>query len=105
MKIKEANEDMILFDNGYKIQCESKAICCAWNYADFEQIDDIAMLYDFDEDIIFEAVDFYGFRFGDKRGMFFVPCYSEQNGYYSSEIEIIFNGKKVLNLECEDKIN
>lgn len=34
--------------------------------------------------------------------LFFVPCYSEQNGYYSSDIEIYFNGKKVLQLECEE---
>jgi len=35
--------------------------------------------------------------------MFFVPCYSEQSGYYSFDVEIYYNGKQVLNLECEER--
>lgn len=43
----------------------------------------------------FEFVDGSGFRFGDNRMMHFVPCYSDQNGYYSDEIDIYYNGEKV----------
>lgn len=32
--------------------------------------------------------------------MVFVPCYSEQNGYYSSDVDIYYNDKKVLNVDC-----
>ena len=32
---------------------------------------------------------------------FFVPCYTEQNGYYSGDVDIYYNGKPVLNTECE----
>ena len=42
-----------------------------------------------------------GFRFGDNQAMFFVPCYSEQNGYYSSDVDIYYNGNAVLNVEAE----
>jgi hypothetical protein len=29
--------------------------------------------------------------------MVFVPCYSEQNGYYSCDVDIYYNGDLVLN--------
>jgi hypothetical protein len=35
--------------------------------------------------------------------MYFVPCYSEQNGYYSNDIDILLDGWKVLNVECEER--
>jgi hypothetical protein len=34
--------------------------------------------------------------------MFFVPCYSEQNGYYSSDIDIYLNGELYTHFECEE---
>ncbi len=83
MKIKEIDFEHILFDNGSKITFDHDQNCCEWNYADFEQLKDtVAMDIDFDENLIFEGVDEAGFRFGNKENMFFVPCYSEQNGYY-----------------------
>lgn len=36
--------------------------------------------------------------------MFFVPCYSEQNGYYSRDVDIYFNDEKVLGLRCVEII-
>lgn len=36
---------------------------------------------------------------------FFVPCYSEQNGCYTTDIKIYYtNTKEVLNLMCEERI-
>ncbi len=96
MKIISISEDGIFFDNGKHITYDHYQDCCEYNYADFEQLDDLARAYDFDEDLIFEEVEGCGFRFGDKRRMFFVPCYSEQNGYYSFDVDIYYNGKRVL---------
>ena len=102
MKIKEINEEQILFDNGFKIEYDHLQDCCESNYADFKQIEPMALNYEFDEHLIFEKVDDYGFRFGNEYGLlFFIPCYSDQNGYYSSDIDIYYNNTKVLNLECE----
>ena len=102
MKIKEINEEQILFDNGFKIEYDHYQDCCEVNYADFKQIEPMALNYEFDEDLLFEKVEDSGFRFGNKNGlMFFIPCYSEQNGYYVSDINIYYNNIKVLNLECE----
>lgn len=79
MKIKEVNVEHILFDNGMNITFDHDQDCCEYNFADFEQVDDIAKSMGFDENVIFEAVEGSGFRFGN------------------------LNGKKVLNFDCEMK--
>ena len=111
MKISEINRDYIKFDNGKLIEYYHRQDCCEDNYADFEAIDDLAKDVDFNENLDFEEdLDFeeceYGFRFGNKpNNMFFVPCYSEQkNGYYTMDINIIYNKKEVIkNLICKWK--
>ncbi len=102
MKVKEINEDMILFDNGNKITFDHKRDWCEYNHAQFDALDDIGMNTDFDENLVFQPVE-YGFMFGNlPNKMFFIPCYSEQDGYYTDLIDIYYNGKKVIeNLECE----
>lgn len=99
MRIKKIT-DTILFDNGSIIYYDHFQSCCEYNYADFKQIEDIAYSYNFDEELIFEYAN-GGFRFGDKRRMFYIPCYSEQNGYYTNEVDIYYNGKRVLETEGE----
>lgn len=60
-----------------------------------------ALEMDFEEELIFEAVENCGFRFGSKNTpMLFIPCYSEQNVFYSTNIEIFYNNEKVL---CSDR--
>lgn len=90
MRISNIDCGKIIFDNGNYIYFDHNPDCCECNYADFEQLDDIAWNYDFNENIMFETVNDYGFRFGDNRQMFFVPCYSSQNGYYSSDVDIYY---------------
>lgn len=93
MRIKEITDERITFDNGNHITYDHEQDCCEQNYADFEYLLDEAgiMSYDFPEDLEFEAVDGAGFRFGSTYRKFFVPCYSEQNGYYSSDIDIYYD--------------
>lgn len=102
MKIKEITDYTIVFDNGNIISYEHVPEWCECNYADFAQTDDIARMTEFDEDLDFEEVPEAGFRFGNNDGrMFFVPCYSDQNGYYSSDVSIYYNGKRVLGVDAE----
>ena len=105
MKIKEINSEHILFDNEMKIEFDHVQDCCEYNYADFEQLSDqqVIGIVEFDEKTMeFEKVEYSGFRFGSKgTQMYFVPCYSEQNGYYSSDVEIYFNNQKVLEVYGE----
>ena len=103
MKIVNITEDYIEFDNGNKITYDHDADCCEWNYADFSQVDDENIYkIDFEEDLKFEAVEDSGFRFGSNPlRMVFVPCYSSQNGYYSTDIVIYYNGELKLEFNAE----
>lgn len=101
MKIKSIDDSAIIFDNGMDITFDYVADCCEYNYAAFEEIYDLAKNFEFSENLIFEEVPNSGFRFDNNpQNMVFVPCYSEQSGYYSSDIDIYYNDKKVLNVDC-----
>ena len=100
MKINEITEEEIIFTNGKSISYTNLE-WYANNYPDFQQLDDLGRDYDFDEDLKFEKVDDYGFMFGDDHRMFFIPCYSKQNGYYSSEVDIYYGNELVLTAEGE----
>lgn len=103
-KIRGYKEDYLYFDNDMYIRAWHEPDCCEWNYADWENLDTEALTYDFDTSKLkFEEDDRYGFRFGDRpERMFFVPCYSEQNGYYSNKLQLDYNGANVLECECEE---
>lgn len=100
MRIKEITRERITFDNGNYIIYDHKSYCCERNYADFDYLQDEVgiMTYDFPEELEFEIVNGYGFRFGSDYRKFFVPCYSEQNGYYSSDINICYDTENGDNL-------
>lgn len=101
MKIIKVDLDSILFDTGDEITCYHAQNCCENNYADFLQLDDIARNTEFQKPLTFEFVEESGFRFGNENKMFFIPCYSIQSGYYSTCIDILFNGKIVAQGSCE----
>lgn len=106
MRISKVTSNAIIFDNGNEITFNHLQDCCEQNYADFNQIEEMAFNYDFDEDLQFESVKRAGFRFGNRNRnmMFFIPCYSEQNGYYSSDIQIYYNGMEMLDFEANEII-
>lgn len=103
-KITQIEDNELRFSDGTIIHCDHCQDCCEYNYADFNALDDLARNYDFDTSkLTFHAVDGVGFSFGDHpQRMFFVPCYSEQNGYYSDDIEVYLNGEHQAHLQCED---
>lgn len=107
MKIVEVTDEHILFDNGHKITFDHEQDCCEYNYADFSQLTPETVGYDaeFTEPLDFAFLCGKGFLFGNLgKAMIFVPCYSEQNGYYSTEIDIYYNGTKILCGRCEERI-
>lgn len=106
MKIKEVTGEHILFDDGQVITFIHELECSECNYPAFEDLDKDAFDFEFKKDLDFEAVDYAGFRFGNEGiRMFFIPCYSEQNGYYTANIDIFLNGQRViLDLVCEERL-
>lgn len=112
MKIKEVTDEHILFDNGNTITYHHCPDCCEVNYADFSILTENNVNYgfDFNEELTFEFIDEMGFRFGSKdpygaMHWIFIPCYSYQNGYYSDDVDILYNGKQVLNGICEEHLD
>lgn len=94
MKITEYGIDLgIVFDNGNVLYDYHEQDCCEHNYADWEQLEKHALNYNFDEETFKIIPNDYGFRFGDKNRTFFIPCYSEQDGYYSDEVTISYVDK------------
>lgn len=98
--ITDVSDDSIKFDDGTEITFDHEQDCCENNYADFEQLDDLAYGYTFFGPLKYERAD-GGFRFGDSRRMFYVPCYSEQNGYYTTDVCIYEDGFLKLQAEGE----
>lgn len=97
--IKNVTEDFIEFSNNKKLTYPNDNY---WqiNYADFNQIDDLATETVFYEnEFVFNAFENYGFIFGNRGGnMVFVPCYSCQNGEYSASVDIYYDEKPVLHV-------
>lgn len=103
IKIVRAEQEYLEFSDGSTITSQHDQDCCEYNYADFTAIDDLAREWEFEHPILFEGLE-YGFRFGNENKMVFVPCYSEQNGYYSDSVNIYFNDEPVFeSLTCEYK--
>lgn len=100
MRIAMITDERIIFDNGNYISYDHSQDCCEHNYADFNYLKDEAGIlnFDFPERLEFETVDGSGFRFGSAYRKFFVPCYSLQNGYYSSDIDIYYDTEDGENL-------
>lgn len=103
MKIQQVTDEAIIFDNGNSITFDHEQDCCEYNYADFSILNEnvVNYNYDFKENLKFRAVEGMGFKFGSDGRWIFIPCYSEQNGYYTEEIDIYYNGKQVLNFNAE----
>ena len=103
MKIQRVTDEAIIFDNGNTITFDHEQDCCEYNYADFSILNEnvVNYNYDFKENLKFRAVEGMGFKFGSDGRWIFIPCYSEQNGYYTEEIDIYYNGKRVLNFNAE----
>ena len=101
-KIVYADDNELRFDDGTTITCDHEQDCCEYNYAKFDDIDDVCRTTDFDTSaLVIETVDGSGFRFGNLPSkMFFVPCYSEQNGYYTDELVVYINNEVQGVLYC-----
>ena len=101
MKVKAITSEYIEFDNGSKITFDHEQDCCEYNYADFLQLEDTGIEQeDFKEPLQFEVTE-TGFRFGNPGKMYYVPCYSSQNGYYTTEVDIYYNGECMCNTDGE----
>lgn len=94
IKVEYIDPDCIVFDNGKAIAYAHQQDCCEYNYADFMSIRDTAKYIDFNK-LQYSFVDGFGFKVSDDQNPLIrycnsivIPCYSEQNSYYTDEIDI-----------------
>ncbi len=105
MKIVKIDEDGLLFDNGAKLTDYHEQDCCETVYADWKNIQVATNIgansisaeeLDFDERVI-NCLGFLpelGFTICDKNGIrLMVSCYNQQNGYYSSNLSLVYTDK------------
>ncbi len=110
MKIKEITSDYALFDDGTKLSSYHDQDCCENVYADFEQLKTTAIE---NEEFTYEdLLQMQGIEdTGVKIKGYLIPCYNSQNGYYSSNLEMVVESpnKPTVKIDVsnfvEDQIN
>lgn len=87
MRIKQIYDDKVEFDDGTVVSAYHSQDCCESVWADFHSLVGQPRIdyVDFPEDLDIEVVPDFGFRMNK----YFVPCYNQQNGYYSSSLSLI----------------
>lgn len=92
-KVIKVESDCLIFENGYKLYSNHKQDCCENHYLDFSQLtinDFLGLEFDLDEDSFFRRIEYYGIELIPLSGWSVrVPGYAENNGYYSSDLELI----------------
>ena len=93
----------LFFSNGLMIEDYHEQDWCENVYCDFGQVEELFKTTEFTS-LVIEAVVGAGIKING----FFIPCYDEQNGYYSSNLrlEIRFNDKvnKVDITDCSEYV-
>ena len=109
IKIIGYDDEAISFSDGSSITFDHEQDCCEYNYADFNVLDVFYHGETFKDYHILPNED--GFILVLEKTPYewmkiFIPCYSEQNGYYTNQLDIYINNKsRVLCLSTYAKLN
>ena len=118
IKLTKFDDEMIYFSDGSTISYSHYQECCECNYADFSALENYKDLLDWEWDdftvrpingtgIMLTLIGHNEFGIPIAPGIL-IPCYSEQNGYYSTDLDILVNRPDSkgyeLNLECEERV-
>lgn len=113
MKIVKIDSIGIEFDNGATLKHFHEQDCCERVYADWKNIQVLTKIgrnsisaeeLDFDENLTEYILGLkgVGFVLEDKNGIqLFVSCYNQQNGYYSSDLHLIYTGNDCITTEID----
>lgn len=109
MRIQGWNDEKILFDDGSSITFSHEQDCRESNWADFSVLE---MFYKGEEfkDYTIEPIEDGGFNLilienGWNDWKIFIPCYSDQNGYYSTNLDIHINNKPRYTISLNAKMS
>ena len=94
----DTRNDVIEFDNGFKIYSDHQQDCCEHHYLDFSDliIDDFDDLeFDLTDENFFNRIEDYGIELKPIKGHSVkVPGYGSNNGYYGSNIDLVIENKE-----------
>lgn len=96
MRITKHNDDVIEFSDGSTITYEHEPDCCETNWADFSVLEVFYKGEEFEGYKVKPIEDGFllileGVKPSGKSHSIYIPCYSDQNGYYSSDLTINVN--------------
>lgn len=108
-KVIQVDKESIKFDNGITLSSDHQSDCCESHYLSFADItieDFEGLEFDLSTDLFFTRVDGYGIALLPVNGHpVRVPGYGYNNGYYSSQLDLVLSGdgvKKIYDItECQ----
>lgn len=103
-KVSKVTSDSIEFDNGTTLYSDHDQDCCEHHYLDFSNLkleDFKGMEFDLEGDF-FEKVEDFGIRLIPLNGHpVAVPGYGSNNGYYSSDLALVLDGREGFHREFD----
>jgi hypothetical protein len=95
-------DEKLVFSDGSYILTDHNQDCCEYNFADWSSLDDTGFW-----ETNFKSIEVKPWEYGFLINGFSVNCYSEQNGYYSSDLEVYYFSHKnklisSFNIDCEE---
>jgi len=98
LKVLEIKENEIIFENGYKLASEHRQDCCEEHYLYFKDLtlnDFEGLEFDLTGENFFRRITDYGIELIPLVGHSVkIPSYSDNNGYYSSDLSLVIIGDK-----------
>ena len=105
LKVVKVDSDSLEFDNGVKLYSFHNQDCCESHYLDFEHItveDFSGLEFDLTNDDFFERIEDYGIALKPVSGFSVkIPGYGSNNGYYSSDMQLIVTNDKDFRKEYD----
>lgn len=100
LKVVSLNSDAITFDNEVRLYSDHDQDCCENHYLDFSDLtleDFDGLEFDLAGAGFFKRIDGYGIELISTTGLpVRVPGYGSNNGYYSSNIDLVLMKDKVI---------
>jgi hypothetical protein len=103
IKPKDSQDYDLVFTNGWTISTSHCQDCCEHNYADWSSLDDTGF---YDEEFLEDNFWVDKWEGGFRINRYAVNCYSDQSGYYSTDLDISLidkDGKRLWykSIDCE----
>jgi hypothetical protein len=109
VKVTGLNSDVITFDNGVKLYSNHYQDCCENHYlsmSDLTIADFDGLEFDLSNDEFFERIEGYGIALKPINGHpVRIPGYGSNNGYYSSNLDLIIINVNGLSIYKEYNIS